>query len=484
MSYSIFHIDDDLLTLDVYASTFKNSDSDQHHHIQSFSNRTELDDALQSKPNIDAIIVDIYLDGGRETGLSIVKMCRELYPMALILVSSASKSPELVYKSLETGADDFISKDIDPKTIRKIIEDKIFVRNVTQKMKSDSQSFCGDVMFQINKRSYDIIKSAVNCVHVFGPTGVGKEVVADIFESNLPRGTPFIRVNCGALTPSLVLSELFGHVRGSFTGATSDKNGLIQAANNGWIYLDEIATLPLEAQIALLRVIECQKVRCVGANRDTSVNVRIISATNEKISDLATQGTFRNDLWQRLREAEILIPSLVERKNEIPDLVRHFCKTMRGGPYTLAPGVLEILTAFDWRDGNVRELRNCLRSMTEKSSNQILTPNCLPPHIWQAYLAPDSSENSQNISAEVTDHPGLFLTWTGEDRPTFQKLCATLLLKMIQSDSRDQGRLSWRSLAKSCGIPKSSLPAKIKQIIDFELASKSEIEQMIYTGRA
>lgn len=485
MCPSIFHIDDDLQTLDVLREAFTNfCGRHQNHEIHGFSTRHELDAALRSRPHVDAFIIDLYLDGSSDAGLSIVQQCRQLYPAALILVSSATKNQELMYKSIKTGADDFISKDIDPKMIQKIIEDKILVRNLAQKRNPVYQPFCGTVMSQINQRSHDIINSAINCVHVFGATGTGKEVVADIFESNLPRSTPFIRVNCGALTPSLILSELFGHLRGSFTGATSDKNGLIQAANNGWIFLDEIATLPIEAQIALLRVIECQKVRSIGSNRDTAVNVRVISATNEKITDLVSQGIFRNDLWQRLRETEISIPMLKERKNEIPDLVKYFCKTMRGGPYKLAPGVLDILTAFDWKDGNARELRNCLRSMTEKSSNKMLTPNCLPPHIWKAYLEPAPKFNMQNIKKEVDHTSNLYVAWTDEDRPTFQKLCAMLLLELIKSDFRNKGRISLRSLARSCGIPKSTLPSKIGQIINFGLTTKSEIEQMLCYSRA
>lgn len=483
MSHSIFQIDDDIQTLDVYAETFKNSNNRlENFQIQSFATRRELDNALQPRPHVDAFIVDLYLDSESSTGISVVQKCRQLYPSALILVSSGTKNPELVYKSLEAGADDFLSKDIHPKTILKIIEDKILVKQVTQKKNRVTDPFCGTFMSQINHRAQNIIKSAINCVHVFGATGTGKEVIADIFEANLSPGTPFIRVNCGALTPSLIISELFGHVRGSFTGATADKSGLIQAANNGWIFLDEIATLPLEAQMALLRVMECQKIRCVGASRDTVVNVRVISAANEKISDLVSKGTFRNDLWQRLRETEITIPTLNERKNEIPDLVRHFCKTMRGGPYSLAPGVLEILTAFEWRDGNVRELRNCLRSMTEKSINQMLTPNCLPKNIWKYCLEHTTGDDTKNINTNVEGRDGVFLGWPDKERPTFQKLCATLLLELIQSDFRKRGRQSMRSLAMSCGIPKSSLPAKLRQIISFELATKPELEQMLCLG--
>jgi DNA-binding NtrC family response regulator len=157
---------------------------------------------------------------------------------------------------------------------------------------------------------------------------------------------------------------------------------------------------------------------------------------------------------------------------------------MRGGPYSLAPGVLEILTAFDWRDGNVRELRNCLRSMTEKSANQMLTPNSLPKHVWKAYLNSGSVDTRSTINPGVGGREGLFLSWTDKNRPNFQKLCATLLLELIQSDSRDRGRLSMRSLAKSCGIPKSSLPAKLRKIIDFGLITKSEMEQMLCFGLA
>jgi len=295
----------------------------------------------------------------------------------------------------------------------------------------------------------------------------------------MPSNTPFVRVNCGAIAPSLVVSEMFGHVKGAFTGAICEKKGLIEAANNGWIFLDEIATLPSDAQAALLRAIDNQKIRRIGATRDFTVNFRVLSATNEPLEDLVAAGRFRKDLWQRLRETEIVLPPLRERKSEISEFINYFCQTMRGGPYALAPTVMDILNNYDWREGNIRELRNCLRSMTEKAVHQILTPNCIPDRVWCSALGTSVSHMLTNSINGPSTIPKIELTWQETSRPDFEKLSAILFMELIRAEHAIHGKVSMRSLARALGIPKSTLPSKIQSIVDYGLAKKHELHDLI-----
>jgi transcriptional regulator of acetoin/glycerol metabolism len=220
----------------------------------------------------------------------------------------------------------------------------------------------------------------------------------------------------------------------------------------------------------------------VGSTGEKPIIFRVISASNESLSHLVDQGKFRRDLWQRLREAEILLPALRERKNEIPDLVDLFCGTMRGGPYRLAPTVLDVLSQYDWHEGNVRELRNCLRAMTENSINHVLTPSSIPSYIWKSLDQSLQGYLSHRSYDHGLDDQTLSINWTAKTRPSFEILTELLLLKILRQEFAKNGRMSMRALAKSCDVPKSSMPTKIKNILKSGLILKSELTQMINLG--
>ena len=477
MAILIFHLDDEIQMLEVYAKAFSGQLLGINTNVKSFSNAGAMEEEMAIQPAVDIFIIDVYLDERDPSGLQLTAQCRQKYPHALIFVSSAAKDAETIHASLRAGADYFISKDLEPKTVVRFIENALSKRGTSES--TYQPRTCGSFMSNVGLRMPNLINSAINCLHVFGETGTGKEEVANLLEASLPKGTPLVRINCGAITPSLMVSEMFGHTRGAFTGANSDKAGLIEAANNGWIFLDEVATLPLDAQAALLRAIDNQKIRRVGSAKDISVNFRVISATNESLSQLVDSGKFRRDLWQRLKETEISIPALRDRKNEIPEFIDYFCKTMRGGPYTLAPPLRQILTDYDWRDGNIRELRNCLRAMTEKASNRVLSPNCLPDYIWPHAISSRPELYGHFRPNEALDDASLVVTWQGQTRPDYEHLCATLLFQLIKSDFKKHGKRSMRALAKSCGVPKSSMPAKIQSLIDLNIAKKSDMNAMV-----
>lgn len=479
MTLTIIHLDDEIQILDAYAKAFTQFATRHAYQIKSCSNVSELKAELAQLKDIDAFIIDINLGVNSESGLSMAAHCKSLYPKALIFISSSTRDPRLIHSSLCAGADDFIPKDLSVKNVVNLVESKLHQSLMDRHRAKDTKPVTGAFIMELYKRIPQIIDSAVNCVHAFGETGTGKEVVADIFESSLPLGTPFVRVNCGAIPTALVTSEMFGHTKGSFTGAVSDKIGLIETAHNGWLFLDEVATLPLDAQASLLRAIDNQKVRRIGSNKDSKVNFRIISATNESLDKLVFEGKFRKDLWQRLRETEIILPPLRDRSTEVTDLVYHFCTTMRGGPYRLAPTVMSILKSYDWREGNIRELRNCLRSMTEKSTDRLLTPKCIPDRVWSQTLG-KLKATSQQVSGDLNLAKNkVEVTWHESDRPNFEKLSLILLLNLIHAEHDLHGQLSMRSLAKSLGIPKSSLPKKIQLIVQRGITKQSEIDRLI-----
>jgi two-component system response regulator PilR (NtrC family) len=213
-------------------------------------------------------------------------------------------------------------------------------------------------------------------VHIFGESGTGKELVAKlIHESGPRRDGPFVPVNCGAIPSELMESELFGHKRGSFTGAVSDKKGLIQSAEGGTLFLDEIADLPLHMQVKLLRVIQEKAVRPLGEQLEVGVDVRILSATHRNLSALVADGKFREDLFYRVNVIELRVPSLRERREDIPELadaiLRRLGRRMRIPPPALGADALAAFESYAF-PGNVRELENILeRAITLNSGGEI-----------------------------------------------------------------------------------------------------------------
>jgi len=213
-------------------------------------------------------------------------------------------------------------------------------------------------------------------VHIFGESGTGKELVAKlIHESGPRRDGPFVPVNCGAIPTELMESELFGHKRGSFTGAVSDKKGLIQSAEGGTLFLDEIADLPLHMQVKLLRVIQEKSVRPIGEQLEVSIDVRILSATHKVLSQLVAEGRFREDLFYRVNVIELRVPSLRERPEDVRELaesiLRRLGRRMKISPPMLAKDALAALEVYGF-PGNVRELENILeRAITLSTSGEI-----------------------------------------------------------------------------------------------------------------
>src|SRR6202790_1293668 len=269
----------------------------------------------------DLCLTDMQLPDG--DGLELVQWIQQYCPSVPVAVITAHGNMETAVRALKLGAFDFVSKPLDLAGLRKLVATAI---KMSGDKDGDTSVFgprllgASPAMQNMREMIARVARSQAP-VHIFGESGTGKELVAKlIHESGPRRDGPFVPVNCGAIPTELMESELFGHKRGSFTGAVSDKKGLIQSAEGGTLFLDEIADLPLHMQVKLLRVVQEKTVRPVGEAREETVDVRILSATHKILADLVAQGQFREDLFYRINVIELRVPALRERSGDIPEL--------------------------------------------------------------------------------------------------------------------------------------------------------------------
>ncbi len=313
--------------------------------------RQELTDTT-----FDLCLTDMRLPDG--DGLDLVDWMQTHAPGVPVAVITAHGNIETAVQALKLGAFDFISKPLDLGNLRSIVDNAIKLRDSAagspSQLLGDSPS-----MHQL-RDLIDKVSRSQAPVHIAGESGTGKELVARLIHETGPRkDAPFVPVNCGAIPSELMESEFFGHVKGAFTGATNDKAGLVQTASGGTLFLDEIADLPLAMQVKLLRVIQEQTVRPVGAEREVSVDVRILSATHRKLSDAVKAGDFREDLFYRINVIELKVPALRERGDDVLQLADHILAKHGRGIDALDAAARKALLAYDF-PGNVRELENLL----------------------------------------------------------------------------------------------------------------------------
>jgi len=324
----------------------------------------------------DLCLTDMKLPDG--DGLDLVKWIQQNSPSVPVAVITAHGNMETAVRALKVGAFDFVSKPLDLAGLRKLVATAIKLSDPND---SDTSVFgprllgTSAAMQHMREMIARVARSQAP-VHIFGESGTGKELVAKlIHESGPRRDGPFVPVNCGAIPTELMESELFGHKRGSFTGAVSDKKGLIQTAEGGTLFLDEIADLPLHMQVKLLRVIQEKAVRPVGEQHEIGVDVRVLSATHKNLSQLVTEGKFREDLFYRVNVIELRVPSLRERPEDVNELaeavLRRLGRRMKITPPTLTKDALAALESYAF-PGNVRELENILeRTITLSTSGEV-----------------------------------------------------------------------------------------------------------------
>jgi two-component system response regulator PilR (NtrC family) len=315
-------------------------------------------------------------------GLDLVGWIQENRASLPVAVITAHGNVESAVRALKLGAFDFVSKPLDLGVLRKLVGSAIKLgttpaEETVATLRGPRLLGSSQVMEQLREMIARVARSQAP-VHICGESGTGKELVARlIHDSGARREGPFVAVNCGAIPNELMESELFGHKRGSFTGAVADKKGLIQSAEGGTLFLDEVADLPLHMQVKLLRVVQEKTVRPVGESREVSADVRILSATHKSLADLVAQGQFREDLFYRINVIELRVPALRERSGDIGEIAEAILERLARRTGTsapqLSPEALYLLEGYPF-PGNVRELENVLERAITLSSAGVVTP--------------------------------------------------------------------------------------------------------------
>ena len=348
---------------------------------------------LIEKDIFDLALVDIRMP--RQDGISVLKRIKSISPETVVIVITAYASADTAIKAMKEGAYDYITKPF------KIDEIKLIIQNALEKKHLQKENLLlkqvvrdryhfENIIGQSSKmlELYDLLEKVAPTktnILITGESGTGKELVAKAIHYNSPRkDKPFVTLNCGAIPESLIESELFGHMRGAFTDAIMTKKGLFEVADEGTIFLDEISELPLMMQVKLLRVLQDREFKRVGGTEDIRVDVRIISATNKDLEEAVREKQFREDLFYRLNVIQIRIPSLRERKEDIPLLTSHFLKRYSeelGKQISqISSEALRVLVQYDY-PGNVRELQNIIERAMALETSQELTAQNLSSYI-------------------------------------------------------------------------------------------------------
>jgi len=340
------------------------------------------------KDRFDLVITDLKMP--KMDGIEFLRQVKELSPETLVILITAFASGDTALSAMKEGAYDYIEKDFDIDDLKRIVQEALGKRGVQKEEVQFIKDPAGYISFEgmIGKsremlKIYATIKKVAETsanVLILGESGTGKELVAKAIHQHSPRKEmPFVVINCGGIPENLLESELFGYMKGSFTGAFTDKAGLFETANEGTIFLDEIGELPPLLQVKLLRVVQEKTFRRIGGKMDIRVNTRIISATNQNLEEKVKQGSFREDLYYRLNVIPITLPPLRARKEDIPLLTRYFIekysREFAKEIKTISSYALELLMNYPF-PGNIRELENIIeRSVALENTNIILPDN-------------------------------------------------------------------------------------------------------------
>lgn len=349
-------------------------------------------DCLKKK-TFDLVISDLQMP--QVTGMELLKNVKDNFPDLLFMMITAFGTTETAVEAMKLGAYDYITKPFKIDEVRIVISNALRSKNLEVENRVLKKELVKENSFQniignseSMHRIFELVRrvsQAPTNVLITGESGTGKEVVAKAIHYNGPlKDKPFVTINCGAIPENLMESEMFGHKKGSFTGAVLDKAGLFEVADGGTLFLDEVGELPLSIQVKLLRAIQERIIRRVGATDDVKVDVRIIAATNRELEKMVNDGGFRQDLYYRLNVILIKTPSLRERRDDIILLVNHFLKKYNdrlgkniGG---ISQEAMEILKKYDY-PGNVRELENIIERTVALEAGSTILPESLPPFV-------------------------------------------------------------------------------------------------------
>ena len=361
---------------------------------------------LVARVQPDLCLTDMRLPDGN--GIGLVQYIQQEFPHIPVAMITAHGSVETAISALKAGAFDFISKPVELENLRRLISSALQLQaDTSQAQDALDQGMIGSApVIQTLRQQISRLARSQAPVHIHGESGSGKEVVARLIHNNGPRATgAFVAVNCGAIPPELMESELFGHVKGSFTGASQDKEGLFQAASGGTLFLDEVADLPLAMQVKLLRAIQEKTVRPVGASEEQHTDIRLLSATHKDLANEVEIGNFRQDLYYRINVIDVRVPSLRERLEDVPALTKNIL-TRIGTEHGTAEARLEnsavnALNNYTF-PGNVRELENILERALALSEGDSITAHDL--QFSSATIRDPASSQDENTERSNKAH--------------------------------------------------------------------------------
>jgi len=401
----------------------------------------------------DLVLSDLML--GDSTGIDIVREFRKRNAETPFIILTGQPTVETAVEAIHAGANDYLLKPVDLELLKKKIDIFLETRSLREENKnlrariSDSFSQKGVIgssppFLDVRNRALQIAATEVT-VLLEGESGTGKEMIANLIHENSPRSSgPFIRVNCGALAKSILESELFGVVKGAYTGADRDRAGYFEAADGGTIFLDEIGELDLESQVRLLRVIEEREVVRIGSTQPIQIDVRIVAATNRNLMEEVDKEKFREDLFYRIAVIRLNLPPLRERKEDLPLLFNHFVTRFNdtyGKSVTrLSPELLRFFQTYDW-PGNIRQFRNLIEGLVVLATDDTLTLKDLPDDL---HSAPGKKENKLKDSIR----PGVALS-------DYEK---AIIMKNLEHTGGNRDKT-----AKFLGISERTLYRKIKE---------------------
>jgi two-component system, NtrC family, response regulator AtoC len=414
---------------------------------------------------VHMVLTDMIMPG--MSGLEFLEQVKRAHPRVEIAVMTGHGSVETAVQAMKLGAYDYISKPFSP-----LDELRLFLRRMADKVRlveenlylrerSETETSLHGIIgnspgIQNVLRLISRLKDTRTPVLISGESGTGKELVARAlhFRGSMA-SRPFVAVDCGSLVPTLIESELFGYEKGAFTGAIRSKQGLLQSADTGTIFFDEVGELPLEMQAKLLRFLQEKEVRPVGSNQKVKVDVRIMAATNRDLDTEYKKGTFRKDLYFRLNVVSISLPSLRERRSDIPILAAFFLDRLAPGRgVQLSGNATKALMAYDW-PGNVRELENCLERAVALGDQRIIESCDLPPAIASAEV-----QTAPQSSAE-------FFAVAGEPNATDLEDIERATIERVFSQVKGDKALAGRML----GISRATLYRKLKR---YNIGTRSE----------
>jgi two-component system response regulator HydG len=368
---------------------------------------------LVEEREFDAIITDLKMND--VDGLRILELAKASQPDTEVILLTGFGSIPSAVEAMQKGAFNYLTKPLDMGQLRAVAQravDSTRLRRTNLELNRRlDERFGFEGVIGDSRQMRDIIErlkriAPTNAtVLIQGETGTGKELVAQAIHQNSPRkNKTFVALNCAALSENILESELFGHVKGAFTDASTDRVGKFEYANGGTLFLDEVGDMPLATQIKLLRVLENYEITRVGSNEPIKVNVRILSATNSNLEEAIEAGTFRSDLYHRLKVVTIRLPSLRERSQDIPILIDYFLKqfaTKHGKRIKgMSAAARHRLLVYDWRPGNVRQLRNVIESMVVVDYDGLLDVDDLPEE-FSGPVEPAAESPEQSLTALV-----------------------------------------------------------------------------------